>query len=292
MEVYSTTSVFVRSKFATHVTYFGDENLHSHTYFEIVYILSGSIGHYCDGRTDTLSRGDFLVLRPNDIHRFHRFDADCTHRDVMIPKELFRTCCDFLSPTLYKEIQDNFSFYESHISDVHLQYFEDQLNHITQNTDGDPNLCEAVISSVVISLLTVFFNRKQLYPNKESGQYGWFQYLLEKFNKIEFLQQGIPALINDISYNHVYICRVFKKIMHCTMTEYLNQSRLKCAENYLRFTSIPVSAIVEQVGFSSASYFNNLFKKKYGISPHQYRLMLRQNSEGEMLIKSPPLKTE
>ena len=280
METYIPTSIFVHSKFSTHLTYFGDENLHTHTYFEIVYILSGSIEHLCNETSHTLSRGSFLILSPQIVHCFRRFDKDCVHRDVMIPVDLFRSCCDFLSPSLYKEFLNNQTVYESRIDDVHLQYFEELLNHISRATFEDSNLCESMISSAVVSLLTVFLRKKQ--QNRETALSGWFQYLLSKFNRIEYLQQGIPGLINDLSYNQVYICRVFKKIMHCTMTEYLNDSRLKCAENYLRFTLSPVSTIVEQVGFSSSSYFNNLFKKKYGVSPHKYRLLLRLQNNNEL----------
>ncbi len=99
---------------------------------------------------------------------------------------------------------------------------------------------------------------------------------MDKFNKIEYLQGGIPSLIEDLSYNQIYICRVFKKFMNCTMTDYLNNARLKCAESFLRFTNQPISMIIDKIGFSSLSHFNNLFKKKYGVSPHRYRILIRQ----------------
>ena len=274
MEIYTTSSRFIHSQFSTHLTTFGDEEEHTHSYFEISYILSGTIEHHCQNRNKLLSRGSLFLLRPNDVHRFQRLGIDCCHRDVMVPKPLFRTCCDFLEKSLYDKVVQRSSFYETEIDDLQILYLEDLFTHINNVASDDSADTEALILTSVVALLSVFLRAKEDFIGAAYPE--WFQLLLDKFNKIEYLQGGIPALIEDLSYNQIYICRVFKKFMGCTMTDYLNNARLKCAESFLRFTNQPISLIIDKIGVASLSHFNLLFKKKYGVSPHRYRMLIRQ----------------
>jgi YesN/AraC family two-component response regulator len=74
-----------------------------------------------------------------------------------------------------------------------------------------------------------------------------------------------------LNLNPQYFCRLFKKAMNCTFTEYLNFIRICNAEHLLLNTSNNVLDISMEVGFYSISYFNRTFKKYKGLSPTKYR---------------------
>ena len=65
--------------------------------------------------------------------------------------------------------------------------------------------------------------------------------------------------------------KFFKQQMGTGFIEYLNDYRLTMAERLLKSSDASVLEIAEQSGFDNLSYFNRIFKRKYGISPGKWR---------------------
>lgn len=81
------------------------------------------------------------------------------------------------------------------------------------------------------------------------------------------LKQAAKAL----HVNSSYLSTLFKEEMEISFTAFLNQLRLNHSEELLRSTSLTVTQICLETGFSSASYFIKLFKEKHGITPKEFR---------------------
>ena len=64
-----------------------------------------------------------------------------------------------------------------------------------------------------------------------------------------------------------YFCRVFKKVMGMTATNYQNEYRMQIADILIRSNKQPVAEIAQLVGFEDYSYFNRCYKHYKGISP-------------------------
>ena len=81
------------------------------------------------------------------------------------------------------------------------------------------------------------------------------------------------ALVMTIGILGGVVCCIFffKKYMNMTMTEYLNQTRLDYALNMIQNSNKNVLTIAQTLGFSSISYFNVIFKKRYGVTPLEVR---------------------
>lgn len=69
----------------------------------------------------------------------------------------------------------------------------------------------------------------------------------------------------------------FTKFTGLSPIQYLNRRRLETACQLLRDTDYSVSDISSQTGFSSQSYFTQIFRKHYGITPIKYRQSHTEN---------------
>lgn len=74
-----------------------------------------------------------------------------------------------------------------------------------------------------------------------------------------------------IHVNPTYLSTLFKQETGVPFITFLNGLRLSHAEEYLLTTSMTVTEIALQTGFSSSSYFTKLFKEKHGVTPKEFR---------------------
>lgn len=68
-----------------------------------------------------------------------------------------------------------------------------------------------------------------------------------------------------------YFSRIFKEEMGITFVNYLTDVRLRHSVQMLETTALRVQDVAQAVGYSNVSYFSTIFKKKYGMSPYEYR---------------------
>ena len=68
-----------------------------------------------------------------------------------------------------------------------------------------------------------------------------------------------------------YFSKQFKRLTGFGFHEYLVQTRIKAAEQMLLLTSLSISEISEQCGFSGSNYFGDVFRRWKGMSPSEYR---------------------
>ncbi|MCI8843699.1 MAG: AraC family transcriptional regulator [Oscillospiraceae bacterium] len=72
-------------------------------------------------------------------------------------------------------------------------------------------------------------------------------------------------------FSPAHFMSVFKKYMNCGSVRYLNDYRLRRAASALLETDAPVTQVALDNGFQNISYFNRMFKQKYGTPPRAYR---------------------
>ncbi len=79
------------------------------------------------------------------------------------------------------------------------------------------------------------------------------------------------SLGKNVFLNPNYLARIFKEQKGVSLVSYITDLRLDTACRLLKSSSLSISEIGEQVGIHDCSYFAKIFKRKYGISPKQFR---------------------
>ena len=90
------------------------------------------------------------------------------------------------------------------------------------------------------------------------------KYIEDNFANSEL---SIADISETLCVNQTYLRKMFKSQMDMTLTEYITHFRMQEAKKLITTTDEKLTVVAEKVGFSDVSYFSNVFKKYYGISP-------------------------
>ena len=82
---------------------------------------------------------------------------------------------------------------------------------------------------------------------------------------------SLKTMANDLNINAAYLGQLFKVETGQLFSAYLNQTRIENAKKLLLTTSLALSDVSQQCGYTNISYFYNIFKKFTGQTPSQYR---------------------
>jgi AraC family L-rhamnose operon regulatory protein RhaS len=81
----------------------------------------------------------------------------------------------------------------------------------------------------------------------------------------------LDLLASKFNSNRTTLNERFYKATNLSIINYLIDYRINLASTFLRDTLIPISEIIERVGFNDIAHFGRTFKKHTGMSPSKYR---------------------
>lgn len=84
----------------------------------------------------------------------------------------------------------------------------------------------------------------------------------------------VEEMAEECGYSASHFMRWFKEMTGTKFGSYLIELRLEKAARTLRTTEETVLEVAGKTGFNNLSNFNRLFKKKYGITPSEFRKKL------------------
>ena len=94
---------------------------------------------------------------------------------------------------------------------------------------------------------------------------------------IEYIERNYPSKLtlkdasNALYISPNYLSELFKRTVGQNFSDYLNDVRMERSRLYLADVSRKIGDVSELVGFSDARYFSSAFRKKYGMTPLDYR---------------------
>lgn len=140
------------------------------------------------------------------------------------------------------------------------------LKHLINGKKLPEKLCETLIPPLNIMI-------KKLLASCEKAKINEQNAIVQYLNEYHY-NTTLEGLSNHFSRSKSYISHMFKKTYGTTLGDYCNELKLKDAQTLLKETDMSVTEIAFEVGFKDVSYFINVFKRKTGITPLQYRKKL------------------
>ncbi len=264
---------------------------HFHTEYEIFYILDGVRLFFFNNRNFLASKGDLILVDSNLIHMTKSvMEDDIGHNRIILyitlekMKEL-----DGLLPNLnfVQFIHENYGVY--HLNEQQQQQFMDLYylfkKEYREKKHGYQQAIELAVTSYLLNLT------RDLTPEtKEHPVMGEDERYQHVYKIADFLQKHceeditLDQLSQKFYLSKYYICRLFKEITGYSIREYININRIQKAKRLLEETDLSISDISRMVGYTSLTYFEQIFKAQMNnMSPMKYR------KEKNLFISTAPL---
>ncbi|QNK57009.1 response regulator [Paenibacillus sp. PAMC21692] len=81
----------------------------------------------------------------------------------------------------------------------------------------------------------------------------------------------LQGVATELAVHPVWLSQLFKRETHVTFSHYLTDLRVEEAKRLLRETHLKIYEIAERVGYTDLQHFGQVFKKRSGTTPKEYR---------------------
>lgn len=92
----------------------------------------------------------------------------------------------------------------------------------------------------------------------------------------ELKRENLAQLLGT---NYSYLTDAIRECCNMTLTEFLDDYRIRHAAQLIAKTDNPVGNIIDISGFSSRSHFSALFRDRYKMTPSEYRRIAQEQKE-------------
>lgn len=254
-----------------------DYPVHWHNAIEIIMPLTNPFTAVCDGKVFDLKERDILIIPAGTLHTLK---AQPGRRLIM----LFDNRSISTNPALY----DLYSVLKSPL--LINDEFDEELRSSLGNLIKEiytlySNFSVVTEVYIYIKLLTLLARIKENQIN--AVKYDDEKYL-EKFGTIiKYIEQNymynitLDDLAKMAGYSKYHFSRIFKKYSRTTFISFLNHRRIKAAEMLLLDENISVTEAAMQVGFSSLTTFNRVFREIKGCTPTEFRKLYKITNVSE-----------
>lgn len=242
---------------------------HSHDFFEFFLIVEGSQELICNQYSMDLGSGALVLIRPNDIHS-RRYLKSGYHINIAFSSAIARALFDYLGDGYPSEVLISPDTPPPYVmlNQTERERIERRMKELYTVSLTDLSLQRTKLRTLILDIFVHYFSR--CFHRQQTGE-GWFENLLQEMEKPSNLSEGLTALLRISKKSHEYLCRIFRQYQDLTPTQYINDLRLNYAANFLIHSDLPILDICMMAGFDNLSHFYHLFRKKYHMTPRQFR---------------------
>ncbi|MHB8579269.1 MAG: AraC family transcriptional regulator [Ignavibacteriaceae bacterium] len=245
--------------------------IHSQNFFEIFLIVKGEVLHIINSVTQKLTEGTLVFIRPTDIHYYKKSDQqNCYLINIAFPQKTVNELFNYLGNGFPSENLINSKLPPMVIlSKNEKEIIQFKLEHLNTISRSDKKKIKTNLRILLIEIFTKYFISE--FSEEKNQIPDWLGWLISEMQKKENFVKGISMMQQLAHKSPEHICRVFKNIYDKTPTEFVNELRLNYAANLLARSDENVLYISMEAGFENLSHFYHLFKKKFKMSPKEFR---------------------
>lgn len=246
--------------------------LHWHDSYEILYFTSEGPRIEINGHLYHPKSGDILLVDSFDIHK-NLSEFPDSHYVLLINSSLLPSSLEnqvrFPNGKDFKWLKSN-GEYKNYRSNIEL-IIKNLIKHLSHS---DPFILYSDLC-LLFSEINNYVTQIERNTNDCSDEKLRDKRALKKiynYVKTNYTRDiSLEEIANLVNFSKPYFCKFIKKTTNQTFLDFLNNYRCHLARNLLESTTLPITTIAIENGFSNVSYFSKVFKKYMGISPSEYR---------------------
>jgi len=250
---------------------------HAHTFFELIYIVSGTGVQSINELQMPYREGDLFLVPPNDNHLF------TIHTTTQFFFIRFNTAYiqntrkdDELLQHLEIVLQNSRNEPESILNNEPDRLFVGNLmERIIREHLANQLYSKELIKQLVNTLLVIVARNSAATVATKAPE-GDEQKILEV---LQYIQSNIyypdrlrvDAIAKALSISAHYLSRYFKKHTGETLQEYILSYKFTLIGNRLRNSNLRMKEIADEFGFTDKSHMSRAFKKYKGVNPSDFK---------------------
>lgn len=228
--------------------------IHSHTFYELIFVNKGKCIQLIDDKKIILNQGDLCILSPQIKHAI----MPSTEKDVIIKI--------VIPVDIYNHINANVHFDEpiTIINNVSTET-EYLLFKILKESFASDDYVNATIENYLALLFVELVRSKNI-----------DSIFLEKITQYVYANTEDATLDNlakSLGYNKSYLSRIINQKTNKSFSELLTEIRMQKASQMI-FDNIRIDDIAQAVGYKNTSGFYKQFNKYYGMTPNEFKQLL------------------
>ena len=253
---------------------------HWHEEIEVIIVLDGKCDYRINLDSFVINKGDILIIGSQSLHSLTSIpNENMTWASFVFNINMLKssntdgTLLKYIAPLLNHEhqlpiiIKDNIDCY-SKIFDV--------IENIIYCYYGKDIAYELELKSLLFKFFSLLYKnnlieKHQIKNNLTINTTDKIKLVLNYINDHYSEDISINTLADLCQYSEYHFMRFFKKHIGLTCIQYINNLRLEKSSILLTSTNNAIMDISLEVGFDNLSYFNKLFKRKYNLTPKEFR---------------------
>ncbi|MDH6306749.1 AraC family L-rhamnose operon transcriptional activator RhaR [Parabacteroides sp. PF5-5] len=260
-------------------------DVHGHSFFELLYILSGSGTQNINGNVFGYRKGDFFLITPKD---HHAFDVETKTEFFIVRFHENHINSDALSSESAKRLKfilNNADKYCGCIlkNKTDIQLIRPIVEAILNENEKTDLYDKEFIRQLVNTLIIIAARNLSLSLPETINNYSDSR-IMEIIHYIHSNIHNPEKLIaknisSSFSISELYLGRYFKKHTGVLLQQYIINYKLSMIESRLLYSDMRINEIANEFGFTDESHLYKLFKKYRGLSPGSFRLVQNKSEE-------------